>query len=86
VEEAFRDRFLATDAGYERFFEPGAPGHFQFDLEAFAADRLEDAGVGGTERLGLDTYSSPERFYSFRRATHLEQPAYGRQISLIGLA
>ncbi|HEY0959734.1 MAG TPA: laccase domain-containing protein, partial [Novosphingobium sp.] len=36
------------------------------------------------EKLGLDTYSAPDRFFSFRRATHRGEPAYGRQISLIG--
>ena len=37
------------------------------------------------EALGLDTYSEPDRFYSYRRATHREEPDYGRQISLIAL-
>jgi copper oxidase (laccase) domain-containing protein len=32
-----------------------------------------------------DTYSPPERFYSYRRSCHLGEPGYGRQISLIGL-
>ena len=37
------------------------------------------------EALGEDTYSQPEAFYSFRRATHRQEPTYGRQISLIAL-
>ena len=37
------------------------------------------------EALGLDTYSEPERFYSYRRATHKAEADYGRQISLIAL-
>ncbi len=43
------------------------------------------AGVGRVEKLGLDTYAEPARFFSFRRATHLGEPNYGRQFSLIGL-
>ena len=39
----------------------------------------------GTEPLSLDTYSDPARFYSYRRSTHLGEPNYGRQFSLIGL-
>jgi copper oxidase (laccase) domain-containing protein len=35
--------------------------------------------------IGEDTYAQPDRFFSFRRATHLGEPGYGRQISLIGL-
>jgi copper oxidase (laccase) domain-containing protein len=37
------------------------------------------------EALGLDTYADPDRFYSYRRATHKGEPDYGRQISLIAL-
>jgi YfiH family protein len=82
VDQAFRDRF---NAGDEAFFAPGRAGHWQFDLAGYAAARLAGAGVGTVERLGLDTYAEPERFFSYRRATHRGEPAYGRQISLIGL-
>lgn len=83
VDDAFRDRFGPDAAG---FFAPGAPGHWQFDLERYVAHRLTATGIGAVERLGLDTYSDPARFYSFRRATHRGEANYGRQISLIGLA
>jgi YfiH family protein len=82
VDEAFRARFAAAD---ETFFAPGRASHWQFDLPGYAAARLAGAGVATVERLGLDTYADPERFFSFRRATHRGEPAYGRQISLIGL-
>jgi len=84
VDEAFRARFAAADSATVRFFDPGRPGRWQFDLEAYVAARLRGAGVGQVESLGLDTYSAPERFYSFRRATHRGEASYGRQISLIG--
>jgi YfiH family protein len=82
VDDAFRAHFTAADAS---FFAPGRPGHWQFDLEGYAAMRLERAGVGAVDRLGLDTYSDASRFFSYRRATHRGEPAYGRQISLVGL-
>jgi len=85
VDEAFADRFHAEDLGNARFFAAGRPGHLHFDLEAYVAHRLESQGIAAVARLGLDTYPVPERFYSFRRATHRQEPAYGRQISLIGL-
>jgi YfiH family protein len=85
VDEAFRDRFLAADSANACFFGAGKPGHWQFDLPAYVAQRLVSAGVGQIETLGFDTYAQPARFYSFRRATHRGEPAYGRQISLIGL-
>ncbi len=85
VDEGFIARFLAEDAANSCFFTPGRPGHGQFDLAAYVARRIECAGVGRTERSGLDTYAASERFFSFRRATHRGEPAYGRQMSLIGL-
>ena len=85
VDEAFRTRFLDVDPANGRFFEAGKPGHWQFDLPAFVAARLTTAGVGQVETLDLDTYAAPDRFYSFRQATHRGEPAYGRQMSLIGL-
>lgn len=85
VDAGFRERFRAADAGNARYFVAGRPDHFQFDLEAYVAARLEAAGIGRVERLGLDTYPDPARFYSFRRATHRGEVTYGRQISLIGL-
>lgn len=86
VDASFRDRFLEDLSGDARFFAAGAPGHWQFDLEGYVAARLLRRGVGRIDTLSLDTYAAPDRFFSFRRATHAGEPAYGRQISLIGLA
>lgn len=85
VDAAFRARFLECDAQADRFFSAGRPGHYQFALEPFLTHRLEQAGIGQVEPLGLDTYADPARFFSYRRATHRGEPDYGRQISLIGL-
>ncbi len=85
VDDGFLARFTAADPANERFFTPARPGHHWFDLEAYVLSRLAAAGVTRVEALGLDTYSQPDRFYSFRRATHKGEPAYGRQISLIAL-
>ena len=85
VDAGFRDRFLAEAPGNDRFFAAGQPGHFQFDLEHYVANRLERAGIAAVERLSLDTYGDETRFFSFRRATHRQEPDYGRQISLIGV-
>ncbi len=85
VDEGFFRRFTSEDESNERFFSGGKPGHHQFDLEGFVVSRLAAAGVCPIEALGLDTYSSPDRFFSFRRATHRGEADYGRQISLIAL-
>jgi YfiH family protein len=85
VDQAFLRRFADADAENERFFTLGRDGHHQFDLEGYVVSRLAAAGVRRIEALGEDTYSQPDRVFSYRRATHLGEPTYGRQISLIGL-
>lgn len=83
VDEAVRRHF---DEKAHRFFKTGAPGRWQFDLPGYVADRLRTAEVGAVHDLAEDTYSQPERFYSYRRATHRGEPTGGRQISSIFLA
>lgn len=86
VDDGFRNRFLAEAPGNAGFFGAGRPGHWQFSLESYVEARLRAAGAGLVEPLGLDTLSQEERFFSYRRATLRGEAAYGRQISLIGLA
>lgn len=86
VDEAFLRRFAESCEEAEHFFSSGTrEGHYQFDLEGFITLRLAQAGVRDIEALGEDTYAQPERFFSYRRATHAGEPDYGRQISLIAL-
>jgi YfiH family protein len=85
VDAGFYQRLIGLDLGNAAYFATGKPGHWQFDLEHYVAERLEQAGIGTVERLGLDTYPDENGFFSFRRATHRAEPDYGRQMSLIGL-
>ena len=85
VDHAFAERLLADDPDNERFLADGPGGKPHFDLEAYVVARLAAAGVKRIEAAGLDTYALEDRFYSYRRATHRIEPAYGRQLSLIGL-
>jgi YfiH family protein len=83
----FLGRFTADAPGCERFFQPGATADKRlFDLPAFVLDRLDQAGVGQSEWIGLDTYADAERFYSNRRALHRGEADYGRLLSAIMLA
>ena len=80
-------RFVAAGAEHARFFTAsGQAGHSLFDLPGFITARLEAAGAGSFENLGFDTYADPERFYSYRRATHLKEADYGRLVGAIALA
>jgi YfiH family protein len=86
VDDGFYGRFAAAEPENERFFSAGrTEGRHQFDLEGFVLSRLAAAGLSRIEALGEDTYSQPDRFFSFRRATHRGEPDYGRQVSLIAL-
>lgn len=85
VDEGFRSRFLEADAANTRFFIDGLTGKPHFDLEGYVASRLREARIRRVETLRLDTYADPDRFFSFRRATHRGDPDYGRQISLVAL-
>lgn len=85
VDAEFFGRFAANDLANERFFADGKPGHYQFDIEGYVTARLAAAGIVKVECLGEDTYSQPDRFFSYRRSCHLGEAGYGRQISLIGL-
>ncbi|MBT2188561.1 peptidoglycan editing factor PgeF [Sphingobium nicotianae] len=85
VSEGFERPFLERDGEDARFFSAGRAGHLQFDIAGYVAARLAAAGVGQVAMLDEDTYSQPERFFSYRRSCHLGEPGYGREISLIGL-
>ena len=86
VDPAFAEQLIAAASDNDRFFTDGPAGKPHFDLESFVVASLAAAGITRIEALGLDTYAAPERFFSYRRATHLGEPDYGRQLSLIGLA
>jgi len=82
----FIERFTKEAPGYERFLKAAErSGHAMFDLPGFIGARLEAAGIGAFTNLGLCTYSDEERFFSYRRTTHRQEPDYGRLISAIAL-
>jgi YfiH family protein len=84
VGDDFMENFLTDDPDYSRFFIGGPNGKPMFDLPAFGLSRLRDMGVEA-EWSRHCTYSDPERFFSYRRATHEGQADYGRLISAIAL-
>ena len=86
VGDEFERRFLDASLDNARFFRrpPGAARPF-FDLPGFAATRLIAAGAGVVADIARCTYEGESEFFSFRRATHLNQADYGRQISAIVL-
>ena len=86
VGQEFRDRFVASEPGNARFFiAADRPLHYRFDLQAYAAYRLEALGLQQVEIIPACTYTEEQRFFSYRRATHRGEADYGRQISAVML-
>ncbi|MEP2103162.1 MAG: peptidoglycan editing factor PgeF [Parasphingorhabdus sp.] len=85
VDSGFQERFVDEDPDNSQYFTTGKADHFQFDIEAYVAERLAKAGIAKIDKLGLDTYAHEHRYYSYRRSCHRGEAGYGRQISLIGL-
>ena len=86
VSESFAEPFVVRNEEDARFFSENRPGHLLFDIGGYVASRLAAAGAGSVSLMDEDTYTQPQRFYSYRRSCHMGEPGYGRQISLIGLA
>ena len=83
----FAVQFIAEAADNADFFTPSPrPRHQMFDLPGYLRRRIARQGVGQVIDMALCTYSDEDRFYSFRRATHRNEPNYGRQISAIVLS
>jgi len=82
----FVAKFKQAEPSFAQFFRPSVKqGHSMFDLGGLIRLRLENAGIGQIDDLGLDTYSDEKRFFSYRRTTHRGEPDYGRQIAAIAL-
>lgn len=84
VGSEFFETFADDDPEAARFFVNGTGDRYLFDLPGYGLARLRDAGVTA-EWIGHCTYSDPDRFYSYRRATHAKDGDYGRLISAIRL-
>ncbi len=82
VSADLRDPVLARDPGDARFFTPGRPGRWQFDLPGYCAARLRADGVT-PETLPLDTCADEPNFFSHRRRTLRGEAAIGHQVSVI---
>ncbi len=85
VGSEFLERLVNDDPGSTRFFANGRDDRYQFDLVGYSLQRLRNAGVGNAQWTGHCTYSDSDRFFSYRRSRHCNEPDYGRLISVICL-
>ena len=83
----FHAAFVNADPANARFFiESDRAGHFRFDLPAYVAGRLEQAGIEASREAAIDTYAEADLCFSYRRATHARESDYGRLLSAIVLS
>ena len=80
-----RRAVLANNPSDARFFAPGRPERWQFDLAGYCGERLHTAGTGTVTVLGIDTLAEEDRFFSHRRRTLAGGGAIGHQMSVITL-
>lgn len=85
VGQEFYEAFADENPDYTRFFINGKGDKMQFDLPSFVLHRLRGANIKSATWVGECTYAAPQKFYSYRRATHENEPDYGRLISVIRL-
>lgn len=81
----FYEQFMQRGDHCAAFFVKNIAGKYQFNLPAFVLEQLQNAGIAQAESLGIDTYSNPSEFFSYRRSIHHNEPDYGRFISVIGI-
>jgi YfiH family protein len=69
VGELFYLNLIENAAGNKQFFLRHGGAIF-FDLPNYCSSQMRSIGLTQIDDLGLDTYSNPENFFSFRRYTH----------------
>ena len=65
------------------FFDKITANKFNFRLREFITHKLNVRGIGDISSIKLDTYTSDELFFSYRRSVHKKEDDYGRMISTI---
>ena len=78
--------FAAAGEDAARYFAPSAmAGRSMFDLNAYIAERAARAGSALSRTWRSTLTPTRQRFFSYRRTTHREEPDYGRLMSAIVL-
>ena len=78
--------FLARNPQDEDLFVSAKQdGHVLFDITGYVARRLHGLGLGAVAATGGDTCAEADRFFSYRRSVHRNEPDYGRNISIVAL-
>ena len=72
-------------ANAPQYFTPKENGKYMFNIEGYIITRLKKYGLKDITASGIDTYSNPDKYFSYRRNTHRNIKPFPVQISVIGL-
>lgn len=87
ISQEFYDRFIEENLENKKFFIDGQRiGHYLFDLPGYVKAKLQKAGIKNIADEEIDTYSNPEKLFSYRRSSHLGEADCGRNISVIQIS
>lgn len=84
VDPDFRERFIADNKHNQIFFSKSElENKFLFDLVAYNIKQIKDSGITDIFLSDYDTYSEPQKFYSYRYACKQNKKT-GRNLTFIG--
>lgn len=87
VDAKFREQFLDQSPSNDSLFINSVrENHYMFNLPEYCLRKLKATGIQNVHDTDEDTYSQPEKYFSFRRTTHQKQSRYGCQMSAIMIA
>ena len=83
VKKDFYDTFKQKTENSDIFFSKGRDDSLYFDLRGFISKKFNSNGILQVDNINIDSFSSPEEYFSHRRAKKLGENDYGRCISVI---
>lgn len=81
--ERFDQLYVATSAAHQTTDSAACKDKITLDLPKIAADQLSHAGVNLANKAPISCSYADSHYYSYRRQTHLQQPATGRMALII---
>ncbi|MBP3546207.1 MAG: peptidoglycan editing factor PgeF [Alphaproteobacteria bacterium] len=70
TKDDMRDMFLAQSNENQQFFTQIGDGKYLCNLEEYVKYRVKLLGINNIFTSGIDTYSNPDLYFSYRRSCH----------------
>jgi len=78
---------LGIQFNKSEFFQKNTTSNnkWNLDLRALVQQIIQDFSITDIDHIHEDTYSQPNKFFSYRRSTHANEKKFGGQASVIGI-